>query len=221
MNRLPLLAFLAALACTSQATILTFSDLTDGAGSPLGDAAAIDTAYGDNVTATSDAVGSYGMGSGWTPNVVTSYASLDSGLGQVSDQLVHWGADYGDLNHVAYGSAGIGRVILTADAGWAVRLESFDMAGWPVADQPLTFLRVRDGGDNIVWDSGATVAHGAGPTHDHYSPDLVGQTLKIEWGTNVNAGIDNISFSQTDAVPEPATMAVLGLGVLALKRRRR
>ncbi|MBX3110390.1 MAG: PEP-CTERM sorting domain-containing protein [Fimbriimonadaceae bacterium] len=223
MNRLTLLAALVALACASQATILTFGDLTDTAGAPLGNYGPIDTAYGDNVTATSDAVGSYGMGTGWTPNVTTSYETLDGALLHYSDQLLHWDLNYGDLEHIAFAEVGNGtaRVILTADAGWSVRLESFDLAGWPNADHALSFLRVLDGSYNTVWDSGATVAHGAGPTHDHYAPDIVGQTLIIEWGQNWNIGIDNISFSQTDAVPEPATMAVLGLGALALKRRRR
>ena len=223
MKRLGSFVVLAFLAVSAQATVLTFADLKDVNGSPLGNYGEINTAYGDNVTALNDGVGSYGMGSGWTPNVTTSYQTLDANHAHYSDLLDHWDFSYGDLEHIAFSQAsnGYARLILTADAGFAVRLESFDIAGWPASDQGIDYLQVRDGSDNVLWDANTQVIHGAGPTHDHYAPALVGQTLVIEWGRNWNTGLDNVSFSQTDAVPEPATMAVLGLGALALQRRRR
>lgn len=223
MTKYITLALAVAVAGAAQATVLTFGDLHEVTGAPLGNYGVIDHAYGDNVTQTNDGVGSYLMGSGWTPNVTTSYATHDGAHNHFSNNLLHWDSSYGDLEHIAFSevSNGYARLILSADAGWSVRLESFDLAGWPQTDQAIAYLRVLDGANNILWDANTTVAHGAGPTHDHYAPNLVGQTLVIEWGPNWNAGLDNVSFSQTDVVPEPATMAVLGLGALALKRRRR
>lgn len=223
MTKYITLALAVAAAGAAQATVLTFSDLHEVTGAPLGNYGVIDHAYGDNVTQTNDGVGSYLMGSGWTPDVVTVYETLDNNHNHFSDNLLHWDFSYGDLEHVAFSefSSGFARLILTASAGKFVHLESFDVAGWPASDQQITYLQVRDAADNVLWDANTTVIHGTGPTHDHYAPDLVGQTLVIEWGQNWNTGLDNVSFSQTDAVPEPATMAILGLGALALKRRRR
>ncbi len=223
MKRTALLSLFALAACASQATVLTFSGLHSDGGFPLPNYGIINDAYGDNVTTTNDGIGDYLMGTGWTPNVTTSYATVQADHTPVSNALLHWDIGYGDLVDVAFmtTTGHYGRLILTADAGFTVTLDSFDVAGYAYADLPMDALRVLDGSNNILWDSNATVAHGAGPTHDSYSPNVTGQTLVLEYGTNWNIGLDNVSFHQGDAVPEPATLTILGLGALALKRRRR
>lgn len=217
------IALAVALAGASHATVLTFGDLKDDAGAPLGNYGVINHAYGDHVTSTNDGVGSYDMGSGWTPNVVASYESLDNSHNHFSNNLLHWVANYGDLEHVAFCevSNGYSRLILNGENGKSVKLESFDVAGYYEADLAINYLQIRDGSDNVLWDSNATVIHGTGKTHDHYTPDIVGQTLVIEWGTNWNTGLDNVSFSEVDSVPEPTTMVVLGLAALVAARRQK
>ena len=55
-------------------TILTFDDLLNVGGNPIGNGQLIDQDYGDRVTGLIDAAGSYGVGSeGFTPNVVVDY----------------------------------------------------------------------------------------------------------------------------------------------------
>ncbi|RYG24015.1 PEP-CTERM sorting domain-containing protein [bacterium] len=78
-----------------------------------------------------------------------------------------------------------------------------------------------DSNGSVFWSAPSLIVNGAGPSHSNYSPNIVSSTsITIEWGSNWNIGIDNVSFAQ-QAVPEPATMAALGLGLAALARRRR
>src|SRR5437879_1832869 len=79
------------------ATILTFDNLG------IADFSPISGAYGDRVNATSDAVGSYGMGNGFTPQITVEYRTLDSVTGAtLSNSLNFWTAGYGNLQKVAF-----------------------------------------------------------------------------------------------------------------------
>lgn len=219
MKKIALFAVLAS--CLSNATVLTFSDLN------LSNYGVIPAAYGDHVAGQgSFPNGTYGTAGGWTPNVGIGYETGSTpGSSNVSNHLDFWSTSYGDLEGIAFASqtgeyAGI---TLTPDAGHNVQLTSFDIAGWPTSDLPLAALEVIDGNGNVLWNSNATVAHGAGPSHDSYAPGVISSgPITLVWGTNWNIGVDNVQFSQdARAVPEPVSLSLLGLAVAAVAKRRR
>ena len=88
-------------------------------------------------------------------------------------------------------------------AGGVVIAEDYDTV-WP---------------DYMLWDT-STVQY----TYDVADSDLVGQALEIRL---LNLGLDKdpdstvgVEFDNVVLIPEPATLALLGLGALMLKRKR-
>jgi hypothetical protein len=213
MKRLSIALIAIATTSVSQATIITYSGLGFLNGQAL---AGIGTNAGAPGTG-------YIQGNGWTPNiaVATETRNLDGSLAYPN--LAYWDQNYGDLTDVGYAvtNGTMARVILTADSGSLVRLNSFDLAGYFRADLGVARLQVKDGTGAILFNQDGTTVSGAGGTHSSYAPALQAQQLIIEWGTNWNVGIDNINFDQVSAVPEPASMVALTVGGLALLRRRK
>lgn len=68
--------FLVGMSGASHATILTFDGLAGYNYVP------ISQSYGDNVTALTDVVGSYGRGNGFTPNITVSYNTTPNATGE-------------------------------------------------------------------------------------------------------------------------------------------
>lgn len=206
---------LASAALASQATILTFEGLN------LGNYGIIPTAYGDNVTQINDGVGTYQQGNGWTPNVVTSYQSTDSVT--PLDYLLYWNTSYSNLTDVAFSaySGGLASITLSADPGYLVRLNSFNLGSYPSNERNAAVLTITDGQGNVLFDmSNSTVGNSTTNEANLYTPNLVASELTIAWGNDWNIGIDNVNFDQ-EAVPEPATLSLLALGALALRKRRK
>lgn len=206
----------AALGGGAQATVLTFSGSAFIQQSPVPDA------YGDRVTATTDAVNGwdYGVGNGFTPNVVLSYPV------QETTPFSIWVAGFGDLSFaLGHLNMGLGEVVLTPDPGYSVTLHSFDVAPWLEGTPVDSRVRVLDAADNVLFDSGlfdAVVGQNytfpTGPITSTSALRIINTTNNGTRGFGY-LGLDNVSFSQ--AVPEPSFALVLcALGGLAISARR-
>ncbi len=219
-----LLAGTCAHTTTAGATVLTFNE--DAPNNPISDGSDIPQAYGDNVTAASDSGFTYDeQGEGFTPDVQTSY-------GQDTKM---WQGSYGDLSNVVYDqeSNGIFEMSLNANAGSAVQLHGFDLAGWPTTDYTINSLSVLESGGSPLFSANSVDVEGSNGHSDFdFSQPLTAQSLSIRFDAsnlgnqNDNIGIDNVRFGQTNAdtsVPAPAALGMLGVGLIGVSvaRRRR
>lgn len=205
--------FVFGVAGVSSATILTFDDLQGYVWAPL------DQNYGDNVNSLTDGVGSYLEGNGFTDRISVSYNTV--GAGQYMEA---WDVGFGDLTNVAYGNVNqaITEITLTAEAGFKVTLNSFDLASYNQDVRLATTLEVVDSLGGVVWSAGDLNILG-GPQHSSFLPSFADTSLTIRWGSDWNIGIDNINFDQSSStapVPEPATMLLFGTGLLGIVGKR-
>ena len=181
----------------------------------------ISVLYGNDVSALSDASGSYLKGNGFTPNIGISYASVGD-----TNHLDFWDTGYGDLTNVAYAhqNGDFAAITLTPQSGYSVVLNSFDLAGYgSITGQTVEVL---DGNGNALISYGPVSIPSTG--HITFAPALTASgPLTIQFGSSWYAGIDNINFDQTPAaVPETSTvvsfglMLTLGLAAAAKRRKR-
>ncbi len=173
--------------------------------------------YGSNLTANLTAIS-------YRTFTVSNNATL-------TNYLEFWNTGYGDLSKVAFASSNgyAAEISITAASGYAVRLISFDMAGWPNADRVNTHMRLLDTAGNTLVNYAAqgpvTIQGDAnGPQHTSFAPNIVSAgTIRIQWGNDWNVGIDNVLF-QIVPVPEPPAWMLLAVGGTAgvwwLRRRR-
>ena len=215
------LAFSLAFGCfvlsnTAHATTLTFD--IDG----LGLQQMIPLAYGDHVGgggAGDNPLFHYGSGGGATSHIGIDYWTNDTADNPYDHELKFWTTGYGDLTNVAYMSVtgGYGHLELIPDPGYSVTINSFDFGDWLLDESGP--LQIVDANKNVLWsDSSFTAPHTG---HSSFLPDITSSgPIAIEWAHSWNMGIDNVSFSETPA-PEPASMAALAFGALALVRSRR
>jgi hypothetical protein len=167
-----------------------------------------------------------------TPNVLASFRSPGSPTNPNDISL--WDNNYGNLSKVGFATQNgyNGEVELKPDAGYAVILDSFDLAGWPNVDRKVETLQVLDGNGNVLWDmSGDIVLGGTAPFYSHYTPGVSSTSgLIIRWGQDWDIGIDNIQFNQRQVgqgeVPEPGALALLmgaavSMGLFVRRRARR
>ncbi len=175
---------------TAEATILTFDSLGGN----------IPGTYGDNVSALCDGVGCYGRGNGFTPNITVEYRTLSVGGGSggtLSNVLGFWPTNYGDLVNNAFpvNPTSTGEISLVPEPGRSIRLNSFDLAGWPNTSYSNQPLRILDENYNVLMEFSPFFVPGQG--HATVTPNLThGGILRIQFGNNWNVGIDNINFDQ-------------------------
>jgi hypothetical protein len=213
--RLAFVLTAATVAAASQATILTF-DMAN----VTGDGALMPQDYGDFVTATTMGNYSYGMGTGFTPDVNVDYGPHDLNL---------WNDGYNDLHKVVEnendGENGYD-IIFTPNPIITMTIQSFDFGNWGGA-VTLPGISIRDQ-QGILWQqTNINVPASSATGHLTFTPNISSnQRLYLHvdttglGGNSDNMGMDNIAFSQT-SVPEPATMSALAIGALALLRKRR
>jgi hypothetical protein len=165
-----------------------------------------------------------------TPNV-----TLDWSTGGNWDQYANWdgrGDSYQLQGPQITTGAFSGRVVFTPDTGFAVTITSFDLDEW-----------AGGGATTVDWIvSGSTSGTLASGTWDDFNtandpgnaggrstvtPNVTGangEALTLSFGQTGGNGeylaLDNLTFDQV-AVPEPSSMALLGLGGLGVLLRRR
>lgn len=170
------------------------------------------------------------FGDGLDPNIPDiQYRTLHAvTLLETAAHLDFWNLEYGDLNKVVFAvtDGQVAEITFVPAPGYAVRLVSFDMAGWQNVDRSNTIFRLVDAAGTVLHDfaaAGPVAIQGDfnGPRHSPFAPNYThAGTLRLQWGTDWDVGIDNIQF-QAVPVPEPAAGLLLlaGLGWLGWRRQ--
>ncbi|MCM8613017.1 PEP-CTERM sorting domain-containing protein [Accumulibacter sp.] len=171
--------------------------------------------------------GDHGFGGVGDTRIGVSY----SGSSGSTNNLLFWNNDYGDLTKVAFTPTNgtLARISFTADPGWLISSVFFELAGWPNADLNAQTIVAAIGA--VTGTFSPTTVQGdfaTLPRHSGFGLNTAGaSSAYIEWGTDWNIGIDNISFEviadPSNGVPEPGSLALLAtaLGLAGFGQRRR
>lgn len=213
---------LAAMRSAQAETTITF----DGAG--LVDNKDMPQSYGDFASTSGNGINvSMGLDVVGTPNIDLTWGP---GTGDVVDWYASWDGrgSVAQLDYNINSGAPIS-ITLTPNSNYGVLIDSFDMDEW-------------DGGGNMsvdwsISDTSGILASGnwqrSTGGRDTISTGLtaaninMGQPVELTFtglsGTGSYFAIDNLTFDQVQAVPEPATLALmaLGLGAVAMRYRRK
>ncbi len=159
-----------------------------------------------------------------TPNV-----TLDWSTGGDWDQYANWDGR-GDVYQLQGSTiANPGRVVFTPDAGFAATITSFDLDEWAGGGATTVDWSISGGTSGTLasgtWDD-YSVADGGRSTVTPNVTGANGEALTLSFGQTGGSGaylaLDNLTFDQV-AIPEPAStaLAALGLGAMAMRRRRK
>lgn len=103
-------------------------------------------------------------------------------------------------------------LVFTADPGYQVTLNSFDIAGWDGGDYQTQFAIFDDNGSlaspNLF--SADLLVPGANTISPLTSPLMASGALHLYISNIGSTGIDNINFDQTPAASPPTTVPLPG-----------
>ncbi len=173
---------------TAQATVLTF-DIANQAQSRQ-----IPGTYGNRVSGPVMGSFSYGVGGGFTPNVTVRY---------LNDAPRFWGTGYSDLENVVYAETVNAQddltIVLSADEGFQVRLESFDVGNFTNTRGTIDEIRIEDGSGRVLFEQQDVEVPGSNDSRLTFVPRVgatAPQVRLIIRGAFNSIGFDNIRFSQ-------------------------
>lgn len=159
--------------------------------------------------------------------VPASYGSIPT-LSVGNSNACYWNAsssgyNYGDLNDSVYNCDNATNMtfLFAPQNGTAWTLDSVDIAAYD-GDAPGDnyMVTLTDGSGNLLWSSGTVLAPSLG--HLTLTPGVTfTDAVTLNAGTNWNVAISNIHLTDPVPTPEPASLVLLGSGLIAVLRRRR
>ena len=164
---------------------------------PIAYDVAVPADYGDNITTGIQGSYKYGLAGGATPNVTVSYSP--------GANIYTFGPSYGNLASVIYtnGSGGNFTITFTAEAGYEVRLTSFNLAGYQEGARTLGSVTVSNG-TNTYTQNNLTHDGSESSTAVDFSGGLtaaIGEVVTLSFtGASDLIGFSDFQFSQ---VPGP------------------
>lgn len=225
------MALVAAFSNLSQASIVGFGQLGGSNTAIPGDLASFAAADGSGFVVSNGATPNIGLqwDAAWDIHTSGFFADLENQTVGGGD----WDNEGGGPR-IAQLDANLHTITFSADAGYALVLNSFDMGNTPeTMDTSVWDLTLTDSLDNIVWFEQVTLTNPetavqtitpgfTGDFGESYTLSFaqVGDPL-TPFGRH---GIDNLSFNQISAVPEPTAMGLLAfatMGLIGGVRRRR
>jgi hypothetical protein len=196
-----------AFALQAQATTLDFGNTAGSAANCIENST--QPCYGSRVNNTTDpnGFGTYGVGNGFTPNVVADYTGTNQRLVSVSAANgggAVFATSFNGSQHI---------FTLTADAGFNVRLNGVTVknSDLPGIDQTENFEVWADGTHLTSLDF---IYNGQAPASFTFA-SLVAQSISII-SDSAYAGLSAANFDQVAETPIPAALPLFGSGLAAL-----
>lgn len=201
---------LAAVSAPLSATILTFDAGVACGAVTCTDSAAISQTYGDSTFVDVSYVSRLGPG--------------ESDI--VADDAFYWSDGYADLHDVIYAGFARGHVLeimLVVRGGGTLTLNSFDIGGYQ-RDLNSAVRVYQLGRSRLELLDYDVPVSGTLSKHQVFQGFSTSEGFILQIGQDgYYAGIDNLDFSATAGVPEPASWALMiaGFGMTGASLRRR
>ena len=215
----------------SDATVLTF-DLS-------GSIISLDflpQEYGDNVNSPSQSfngiTANYGSAGGSTPNVSVAYAGVDNTPADTYAGDLTFGVFGGPAGNVAFNGdvAETLAVTLTASGGNSVSLSSFRVGNTGASALTVSYFVEDTLGHTTPFSSSQLIGAGSSEILNFSGLPITATELRLTLGINTlglqstKIYLDDVTFSQNSAVPEPKEWAMIAGGSIlgwAIYRNRK